>query len=90
VISALARARQTAELAELVGAAALSQTDRSYLDFQRSVEDGLFRQGSTEARGLEQTLTLAWQALAVLPRRDLSMLSTALIEKYLPADGGPP
>jgi len=90
VISALARARQTAELAELVGTSALSRTDRSYLDFRGSVEDGMFRQGTTEVRGLEQTLTLAWQALAVLPRRELSMLSTALIEKYLPADGSPP
>ena len=37
---------------------------------------GCSARARTEARGLEETLGLAWQALAVLPRRELSMLST--------------
>jgi V/A-type H+-transporting ATPase subunit B len=83
-LAALARARQTAELAELVGPAALSRTDRQYLEFRTALEQGVLHQGVRELRGLDQTLDLLWQALAVLPRRELTMLGTDLLDRHLP------
>jgi len=41
-----------------------------------------------EYRSLEQTLGLAWEALGMLPRRELSMLSPELLDKYLPGPIG--
>ena len=49
-LAALARARQTAELAELVGPAALSATDRRYLEFRTALEQGVLHQGIARAR----------------------------------------
>jgi V/A-type H+-transporting ATPase subunit B len=83
VIAALARARQASELADLVGITALSETDRTYLDYRSAVEEQLLSQGTAESRTLEQTLGLAWNALAVLPRRELTMLPAGLVDTYL-------
>ena len=89
VLAALARARQATELAELVGEAALSETERSYIKYRTLVEEGLFDQERDETRSLDDTLDRAWAALAALPKQELTMLSTALLEKYLPkADDG--
>jgi len=84
VIGALARAQQAAELADLIGASALSATDRTYLEYRAAVEQRLLRQGTTESRTLDETLGLAWSALSVLPRRELTMLPAELVRTYLP------
>ncbi|WP_127783688.1 V-type ATP synthase subunit B [Rhodococcus sp. X156] len=86
VMSALARARQVRELAELVGEDALSDTDHAYLRYQTRVEQHLLNQRRDEARSLDDTLDRAWDALGVLPRRELTMLPVALLdEHYRPA-----
>ncbi len=84
VLAALARARQAAELAELVGEAALSEIDRSYIKYRASVEKGLFNQGWDETRSMDDTLDRAWAALAALPEQELTMLSTEFLDRYLP------
>jgi len=87
VIAALARAQQAAELADLIGVTALSETDRSYLGYRTVVEQRLLHQEATESRTLDQTLGRAWQALGVLPRRELTMLSPAVLQARLPVEG---
>jgi V/A-type H+-transporting ATPase subunit B len=86
-LAALSRARATAELAELVGPAALSRTDRQYLQFRTALERGALTQGVRELRGLDETLDLVWQALAELPRRELTMLGADLLDSRLPRSG---
>jgi len=86
-LAALAKARQLAELAELVGPAALSRTDRCYLRFQEALEHGALHQEPTQARALDVTLDLVWRALATLPRRELTMLSPQWVDRYLPPGG---
>ena len=88
VLAAMARARQASELAELVGQEALGEADRAYIEFRAVVEQKLLNQGVDEYRSLEQTLGLAWEALGMLPRRELSMLSPELLDKYLPGPIG--
>jgi V/A-type H+-transporting ATPase subunit B len=90
VIAALARARQAAELSELVGMAALSETDRSYIAFRREIETDLFNQGRFERRSLDDTLNRAWAALSLLPRAELTALSTEFLGRYLPHNEGSP
>ncbi|GAA1898383.1 V-type ATP synthase subunit B [Actinomadura bangladeshensis] len=86
VLAALSRARRARELGELVGPASLSETDRRHLDFERVYREVLVSQGAAECRPLEETLDRAWRALAVLPRRELTMLPDALIDAHLAED----
>jgi V/A-type H+-transporting ATPase subunit B len=86
LLAALARARQAGQLAELVGAAALSAIDLQYVAFAAAFEQRLLDQGRDEHRLLEDTLDRAWQVVGVLPRRELTMLPEAqLAAHYIPA-----
>lgn len=87
LLAALAAARQTSELSELVGTASLSATDRSYLSFHDRFER-LFTQRPDEARSVGDTLDRAWAALAELPRGELTMIPAPLIAAHLPPTGG--
>jgi V/A-type H+-transporting ATPase subunit B len=88
VLAALARARQVGELAELIGTAALTATDRAYLDFADRLRAELLDQRPDERRELADSLDRAWRALAALPRRELTMLPAAQLDAHLPADDG--
>ena len=83
-LAALARARDVRELAELVGTAALSETDRRYIDFEEAFSQQVLLQRPDERRTIEDTLDRIWQVLSVLPRRELSMLSDAQLAAHLP------
>ena len=84
-LASLAAARRAGELAELIGATALSASDRRYQDFQTAFERRLMNQGRRENRSLTETLNRAWQALGVLPRRELTMLSAEALDAYYDA-----
>ncbi|WP_372594000.1 V-type ATP synthase subunit B [Actinotalea sp.] len=90
VLAAMARARQAAELGELIGVAALSETDRAYLACRWQVEGHLFDQGDAELRSLADSLDRAWGALAALPRHELTMLPVAMLDRHLPPGPGVP
>jgi V/A-type H+-transporting ATPase subunit B len=78
-MASMSRARQARELADLVGAEALSATDQAYLDFATGVEEHL----------IDQRRDRAWGALSILPRRELTMLPSALVaSRYDPTRGG--
>jgi V/A-type H+-transporting ATPase subunit B len=83
LLAALARARQVRDLAELIGTAALSDTDRRYLEFEDAFTRRFVAQRSDERRALDETLDRAWQVLAILPRRELTMLPAAQVEAHL-------
>ena len=86
-LAALAAARRAAELAELVGILALSPLDRQYLELEAAFEHQLMNQGRTENRSLTETMSRAWQVLAALPRRELTMLPTRLLDAYYRGGG---
>lgn len=82
LLAALARARQVRELVEIVGTSALSATDRYYLDFAEEVERRLIHQEHGEARSLDDTLGRCWEALQILPERELTMLPSAVVAAH--------
>jgi V/A-type H+-transporting ATPase subunit B len=88
LLGALARARQARELAELIGASALGPGDQAYLAFEDAFGRDFAAQRTDELRGLEETLDRAWRVLGVLPRRELTMLPSALIDAHLGTDHG--
>jgi V/A-type H+-transporting ATPase subunit B len=86
LLAGLARAREVGELVELVGAGALSATDRSYLDLAEHLERDLVDQLRGERRDLDDTLDRCWQVASGLPRRELTMLPESMLSVHL--DGG--
>jgi V/A-type H+-transporting ATPase subunit B len=86
----VADARRIADLAEVVGADALSEAELAYLRFVESFETAFVDQGKDEHRGMEETLDRAWRVASLLPQRELSMLSQeALVAHYVEEDDGP-
>jgi V/A-type H+/Na+-transporting ATPase subunit B len=81
LLSALARARQVHELAELVGAEGLTATDRAHLALEDAFATELVNQGRHERRGIDDTLDRVWTVLRCLPRRELTMLPAALLAR---------
>lgn len=90
-LAALSRARQVRELSDLVGQEALSPTDRRYLDFDKAFSHRFMDQRRDETRPLDRTLDAAWQVLLTLPRSELALLPTTLLDAHRgrdePADG---
>ena len=86
LVSAVARARDVRDLAELIGTAALTGVDRRYLDFSAAFNALLLDQQPDEHRSLEETLDRAWRVLAKLPRTELGMLSTSELDSYWKGD----
>ncbi len=88
-----ARARQAADLAEVVGEDALSSTDLDYLRARRVFETEFLSQQLEESRSLDDTLDRAWNVASMLPRAELSMVSPGTLQaRYrpvLPRDGSP-
>ncbi len=70
-----ARARRTADFAELIGADALSEGERRYLAFGDAFEAAFLAQRRDELRALDETLDRAWRVASILPRRELTMVS---------------
>lgn len=81
-LAALARARQGRELAELVGDSALDDTDRHYLEFERAFHERVVAQRRDEKRDLAETFDRVWEALAALPRRELTMITAAALDAH--------
>lgn len=74
VYASYARALEVRNLASIIGAEDLAQSDRDYLHFAEQFERRLVGQGETEERGIEQTLDLCWELLALLPADELHRL----------------
>lgn len=82
LVAALARAREARDLSELIGEAALTDTDRQYLDFADSFDAVLLDQGTDDNRPFKDTLARAWHVASVLPRRELTMISAVDLDTY--------
>jgi V/A-type H+-transporting ATPase subunit B len=82
LVAALARARQSRDLAELIGTDALTGTDRRYLALADAFTSELVNQATDESRTLDDTLARAWRVVSELPRRELTMLSVTDIDTY--------
>ena len=79
----VAEAQHAADLADVVGADALGDSERAYLTFRAAFESEFVAQGRTESRTLDETLDRGWKVASTLPRRELSMISEQrLDERY--------
>jgi len=86
LFAAYARGKDAKELAVILGEAALSDTDKLFARFADQFEQRYVSQGEYEDRSIEETLTLGWELLTILPRTELKRIDDKLIKKYLPEE----
>ncbi len=82
--AAYAEGLRLRDLVAVVGEEALGEEDRILLKFADAFEEKFITQGHDEDRSIEDTLSIAWNLLAMLPRGYLKKIDKKHIEKYLP------
>lgn len=88
--AACAHVQDVKALASVIGEEELTEVDRRYLEFGAAFERRFIAQAEEENRTIEQTLTLAWEVLSLLPREELTRLSDKEIERYYGQAQGSP
>ncbi|WP_028273748.1 V-type ATP synthase subunit B [Atopococcus tabaci] len=84
IFAAYAAGKEAKELAVVLGEAALSDTDRKYVQFTDKFEEEYVNQGNYTNRSIEETLELGWKLLSILPRAELKRIKDDMLDKYLP------
>ncbi len=82
--AAYAQYNAVKSLATIIGEEGLGNRDKDYLRFGENFERTLINQGKNENRSIEQTLSIAWDALSILQEEELTRIHPELIKKYFP------
>ena len=69
----------------VLGESALTETDRLFVKFADEFERRFVSQGQDEDRSIEETLTIGWSLLSMVPRAELKRVTPAMVAKYMPA-----
>ncbi len=81
--AAYAEGNDLRDLVAIVGEDALSDRDRSFLKFADEFEQRFVKQDSKDDRTIDQTLSIGWELLSMLPKSELKKIDEKYIEKYL-------
>ncbi|HHY52923.1 MAG TPA: V-type ATP synthase subunit B [Clostridiales bacterium] len=84
LFAAYAQGKEAKELMTILGEAALSELDLLYARFADEFEKRYVSQGFDTDRSIEETLTIGWELLSLLPTTELKRIRPEFIEKYLP------
>ncbi|MBQ7861916.1 MAG: V-type ATP synthase subunit B [Clostridia bacterium] len=82
LFSAYARGKDAKELMMILGESALTEIDRIYAKFAEAFEEKYVSQGNETDRSIEDTLSIGWELLSMLPKSELKRISDDFIEKY--------
>ncbi|MGL4524956.1 MAG: V-type ATP synthase subunit B [Spirochaetia bacterium] len=74
--------KEVRNLASVIGEEEMSEIDQMYLKFGQAFEDRFIAQGPHESRSIEETLDLGWEILKILPKEELTRVTTQEIEKF--------
>jgi V/A-type H+/Na+-transporting ATPase subunit B len=81
MFASLAESIRQQDLALVLGRDSLTETGIAYLEFNKQYFEKFVNQGN-ENRTIEQTLDIAWELFALLPREELKKIKDDLIQKY--------
>ena len=70
------------ELISIVGEDSLNPYQKSLLNFNRDFESKFINQEETENRSFEETLNIAWEVLANIPKENLYRIHDKFVKKY--------
>lgn len=87
IFSAYAQGKEAKELANVLGEAALSESDKKYVKFTDKFEQEYVNQGNYTNRTIEESLDLGWDLLKILPREELKRIKDDMLDEYLPKEG---
>lgn len=82
LFSAYARGKDAKELMVVLGEAALTPTDLLYAKFADEFEKRYVSQGFDNNRSIEDTLSIGWELLKLLPRSELRRIREEYLVKY--------
>ena len=82
LFSAYARGKDCKELMVILGEAALTDIDKMYAEFADRFENEYVSQGNETDRTIEQTLSIGWELLSILPRSELKRISDKFLDEY--------
>ncbi|MCD8187497.1 MAG: V-type ATP synthase subunit B [Ruminococcus sp.] len=82
LFSAYARGKDAKELMVVLGEAALTPTDRIYAKFADEFEKRYISQGFDNNRTIEDTLSIGWELLSLLPRSELRRIHEEYLQMY--------
>jgi V/A-type H+-transporting ATPase subunit B len=86
IYAAYAEGEDLRDLVNIVGREALSERDNKYLDFADRFEQEFVEQGYNTNRDIEETLSIGWELLSMLPREELNRVDEEYIEQYYVED----
>ncbi len=82
LFSAYARGKDAKELMVVLGEAALTPTDLLYAKFADEFEKRYISQGFENNRSIEETLSIGWDLLKLLPRSELRRIREEYLVEY--------
>jgi len=82
--AAYAQYNAVKSLAIIIGEEGLGARDKDYLRFGDRFEHAVINQGKNENRTIEQTLSIAWDTLSILPDEELTHVHSEYIDKFYP------
>ena len=85
LFAAYSKVKDVRSLASVIGEEELSPVDKLYIKFGREFENKVIAQGEFEDRSIEQSLSIAWDVLKILPRSELLRLSEEELSMYYDA-----
>jgi len=88
IFAAYAEGKDLRDLVNIVGREALSELDNRYLDFADRFEAEFVDQGFNTDRTIEETLSIGWDLLSMLPKTELNRIDEEFIEQYYREDAG--
>ncbi len=83
LFAAYSRGKEAKELAVILGDGALSTDDKAFAKFAGLFEDTYVRQGEYKNRTIQETLSLGWELLNIVPVKELKRVKDKYIQKYL-------
>ncbi len=86
LFASYARGKEAKELAVILGEAALTEIDKKYVKLSDNFEEVFVKQGEDENRTIEESLSIGWKLLTIIPKEELKRIKDEFIEKYLPTD----
>lgn len=82
LFAAYARGKEAKELMVVLGEAALTDMDKLYAEFADAFETEYISQGYHTDRSIEETLTIGWKLLSILPRSELKRIDDQYLDLY--------
>lgn len=87
LFSAYARGKDAKELMVILGEDALTDIDKLYAKFADQFEREYVFQGFENDRSIEETLSIGWKLLSILPRSELKRIKDEFLDEYYKKEG---